>query len=531
MRKMLGLFTFMLSALTVVFCSAQNMSEPSVAAGQSVAAAKSSPKADIGEIGRETEGKTISLDFENAYLQNVLKAFSRQAGINFIASESIGNKPITVYLDGVTVDQAIESMLDANGLTFEKRSENVYLIKPRRGEAGADMQQGMGEKFETRVYRLAYIHVYDMSKAESGGSDMQLQTGTTSSETSGSSGASGTSEEVEIIKILKTLMSPQGKIQSDTITNSLIVTDYTSKFEVIEDVITQLDIEPIQVVIQAEIIETTTGAVKRIGLEYGTETQTAAIQYGKNSNITGSVDPVASTPFPFSESFIKDTFGKNLLNDGTFSYGTISASSLQVVLKLFANDSDTKYLARPKIMTLNNMVAVIRISENTMVGTTSIAQEQSNNVSTSPERVQTGILLKVTPSVNEKGDIFMYLEPSISRATASTFNTNYQDPQDRSASCTVMVREGETVVIGGLMETENVETLRKIPFLGDIPILGEPFKSRYKKAEDTELIIFITPRIIKRATNTENLMSRYDTEREYVIDQMLDKYDAKGKKK
>lgn len=461
----------------------------------------------------------ISMDFQNADLQNVLKVLSRQAGVNFIADGTVRNKSVTVYLDNVSIDDALVSILGANNLVYEKHSDNLFLIKSPISPVSTAV------KLVTRVYRLDYIQVYNM--ATSGGVSIQTASAEGDTSTASSSETNGADGEQNIIAIIRNLMSSQGKIVADRTTNSLIITDAPDRFEAIEQVIKELDVEPIQVMIQAEIIETTTGAIKRIGMEYGTESSTFSLTYGANANAAGSLNPVASTPYPLTQSFIKNTFGKNLINDGTFTYGTLSGSSTTLILKLFANDTDTKYLSRPKIMTLNNRPAVIQITENTAVGTTTTAISQSGDYLYSAERVQTGILLKVTPSVNKNRDIFMYLQPSVTRATTSTFNPTYQDPKTSSAATTVMVREGETVVMGGLIDTENVKTVRKVPILGDIPLLGEPFKSRYKKVEDTELIIFITPRIIEREKTSAEVIPEYMTDRNYTMQKILNKYEKK----
>jgi type II secretory pathway component GspD/PulD (secretin) len=199
---------------------------------------------------------------------------------------------------------------------------------------------------------------------------------------------------------------------------------------------------------------------------------------------------------------------------------------MDFVLKLLAQDSDTKYLSRPKIMTINNEPAIIKVSANTAIGTNNTSVSQTAQNITTAERAETGIILKVTPQVNDNGDIFMFIEPSVSRAVPSTLSASFYDPSYRSAASTVMVRDMDTVVVAGLIETNNFKTTRKIPFLGDIPLIGEAFKSKYNKTEDTELLMFITPRVIKKR-DAEIITPPNMSDRGYMIDKTLAQYTEK----
>ncbi len=459
------------------------------------------------------EDAKVSMDFENAPLKTVLKAFSKQANMNFIASDVIEGKLITVYLNNVSINEALSSILDANGLTYEIQTGGVYLIKA--------LGAGTVKTF-TRVYRLKYLQVYNMSEqtgtvtsttnvtiigsptiAAAGSTPTTSAASTTeSTQASGKDLALGDSKPKNITEIIRLLMTKYGKIVADRRNNSLVVTDVPEVFDNIEKTIKALDVEPVQILIQAEIIETTTSALKRIGIEWGGDesTQFMKFTYGKGSPaVTGAQNPVWPTPFPFTENFVKDTFGTNIPTAALFKYGTLTMQDFDIVIKLISQDQDTKYLSRPKIMTINNEPAVIKVSANTAIGKVNTSVSQVGSTIDTAERAETGIVLNVTPQVSENGFIFMFIQPSVSRAVASTlFSTTFMDPSYRTSASTVMVRDGETIYIGGLIQTDNFKISRKVPFLGDIPIIGEPFKSRYTRVNDTELIIFVTPHIVKK---------------------------------
>ncbi|MDD4957289.1 MAG: secretin N-terminal domain-containing protein [Candidatus Omnitrophica bacterium] len=482
------------------------------------------------------DDRRVTMDFEDAALKSILKAFSRQTGVNFVASDIIEGKKITVYLNNVSVEEALTSILEANGLSFESQGENVFLIKP----AGTAQI-----RTETRVFRLEYIQVYEMSASKEdgsafgdtsgGASDSSLTGdisagGSSSGQKVGSSGASEGDKPRNVIEIVKTLMSPYGKIVADKRTNSLIITDIPSRFRVIEDTLRKLDIEPLQVLIEAEILETTTSAAKRIGVEIGSETQTAGFTWGQTTGEEGSnlSIPLAA---PLTQSYVKDQYGQTLSGSELFSYGTLTQASTEIALKLFLKDQDTKVLSRPRVMTVNNEEALIKITANTAIGIESTTLSQSGEVLSKAERVETGIVLKVLPQVNSAGDIFMFIEPSVANVQASAnliSGNQFLDPQVRSSSSTVMVRNGETVVIAGLIKTNNTDTTRKVPFLSDIPFIGEVFKSKTYTTEDTEILIFITPRVVKKGDKT--MRPPVVAEKEDMVDAVLQKYAGKGKK-
>lgn len=456
----------------------------------------------------KTEDK-ISMDFENADLKSVLKAFSMQTGINFIASDVIENKKITVFLSGVPIGLALASILEANGLLYEMQGDNMYLIKP----SGKTPIRTI-----TKIFKLNYLQVSVMSSSgdPTAGSGNITFIGSGSTVAAPSAPASpGGAANSNIINVVQSLMTPYGKIVADTRNNSLVITDSPNVFSAIEETLKKLDVEPVQVMITAEIIETSTTALKRIGLEYG----------GEDSIITATYTaPTLPTTLPVTNSFTNSTYGKNLLGAAAdFKYGTLSLGTTQVVLKLLATDTDTKYLSRPRIMTLNNETAIIRVSANTAIGINeTIATTPGTNTQTA-ERAETGVILKVTPQVNNSGDIFMRLEPSVSRAVQSQLSTKFYDPSYRSSACTLMVRDLETVVVSGLIQKNLTRTVRKVPILGDIPVIGEAFKSNYDKVEDTEVIIFITPHIIKKR-DAEYVTPTQMTEREYIMQKTLSGY-------
>ncbi|MEI8175951.1 MAG: hypothetical protein WCG78_03690, partial [Candidatus Omnitrophota bacterium] len=271
----------------------------------------------------------------------------------------------------------------------------------------------------------------------------------------------------------------------DQRTNSLVITEIPERFEVLEDMLRKLDTPTPEIFIEAEIIETTVDVVNRLGMEVGDSNDNfSAIYAGAKKDFS----------FPFST----DTFKGHGQTPG-YKFGTLSISDLSVVIKALVQDSNTKYLARPRLLTLNNEVATIEITSDTYVGSVTTSTPTTQQSSVSAERMPTGVSLRVTPQVNASSFVTMFLEPSVSRTEIAS-NPEFLNPIKRSAKAKVMVKDGETIFIGGLLDSQKTNSRRKIPFLGDLPIAGALFKSDAKEDRQTEILIFITPHIVKTAT-------------------------------
>ncbi|UCH12119.1 MAG: hypothetical protein JSW18_04700 [Candidatus Omnitrophota bacterium] len=419
--------------------------------------------------------RSISMDFQGVALRDVLKVFSQQAGLNFVAVKEIEDKKVTLYLDGVTVQDALTSILEANNLTYEQKPESsIFIVK----------ESTMPKiKMVTKVYSLNY--------------------------------ADANGEKSDIKPIIENLLTKDnsggvlGSIVNDVRTNSLIITSVPENFPLIENTLAKLDTRTKQIMIEAEIVEVKTTAIKKIGLDWGGATT------GEFFTFTG---PARDTRFPFIRE--SSPFARKLLSGalgtGTptttstttatstvattaattgATLGNLTLAQFRIVLKALEKENKSKYLAKPKIMVINNETAEIRISANAGVGTTT-TEGESGTLTTSVERVETGVILKVTPTVNKDDYITMTLEPEVSSVKASSV-TGYYDPTKRAAKTTVIMKDGQTIAIGGLLKSEVADNDRAVPGLSKVPLLGNLFKSKDFEDVETELIIFVTCHIVK----------------------------------
>ena len=168
------------------------------------------------------------------------------------------------------------------------------------------------------------------------------------------------------------------------------------------------------------------------------------------------------------------------------------------MLKALLTRGEAKYLGKPKVVTLNNKTAIIKADTEATVGRIVNQTGDTDSTSmttTSAERKRVGLQLQVTPQVNREGYVTLYVQPSYSDVVSSGFDFSL-DTTNRSASTLVRVKNGQTVVIGGLLSSRETDQTRKVPLLGDIPLLGWLFTSRSKSKTTTDLVIFITPTIL-----------------------------------
>ena len=468
---------------------------------------------------------SISMDFQDVSIKDVLKMLSMQSGMNFIASEAVADRKITLYLDKVPLSQAMDKIFSANNLSYElDNKSNIFVVKDW-GKMEAETV--------TRVFYLKHASVSSSSIKEEESSTMS-STSSGSSTTNNTNGKWKSETESGITYSVKKLLSTNGSLIEDFRTNSLIVTDTPSRMKVVAQVITSLDIEIPQIMLEVEMLDVSKNAIDKLGVKFG-QTPFTAFIYGAS----------AATGFPFgSWSKIFDAGNGNInINPGSVdSEGTATGSPYQVQVDFLKTQSDTKVLARPRIMTLNNEPAELRIVTNETIGSITETQGQgsSSNTTVTAERVETGVSLRVTPQINsDNGDITMFIYPKVKDATTSTFNTTFKDPEERSTKSTVRIKDGETVVIGGLIRHDRSETLTKLPIFGDLPVVGMFFRHKNKdKDRERELLVFITPRIVKNGQVKLEQMQRFSLpireqsavnpiSRDYLVNTSLNNFDKK----
>lgn len=431
--------------------------------------------------------KKVSLDFKGADIRDVLKAFSQQIGANFLVTKGVDVPSLSVFLQEVPVEDALSRILDANGLTYQYDPlVNIFTVMPKA--------KGPDETMATRVFQLKFASVKDSSlnKALAEGLVKNLAMD------AGTAGAAGTTEAAEggsgVKAVVESFLLDQekGKVVEDPRTNSLIVTDLQSNFPTIEMVLARLDVPVPQVLIEVEMLDVAKGVVDDIGFKYdGTllsldpEGTGALSQTGKSNGWTRYADVFR-----------------------LWEHGDLS-TAMGMALNFIRTDERTKSLARPRIMTLDHQAANIRISKDEVIGFDVTRNDDGSVEDVTAERYETGVILTVTPQVSLLTDeITLVVEPKLIEALEEiTINLGggageqtFKNPEERGVKSILKVKNGETIVIGGLLRTEESEIVTKLPLLGDIPALGALFRHKSKSVSDRELLIVLTPKIMDRVS-------------------------------
>ena len=465
--------------------------------------------------------RIVSIRVANVPISAFLNSITTQAKINFIMSEEFANKKVTASLTRVTVREALDTLLRVHGLAYQRIGKSDSYVVTKRSNDAPDTI--------TKIYTLSYISLQGMGSAQSELNSISTQDvslGGSSFNNGGNTNSSGESDSYSsnstITSIIGSMLSPVGKIAVDPRTNKLIITDVPEVFPQVENILAELDIKPPQILIEAQIVEVSKTSGLSVGFEYGggdgtlvsveapTRPLYSDLFHGRGvdgnrlhgwdwifpSKSEVDADKESNSSSSVSEGGVKATTAGE--SSDNIKAGVLNLSAFNIVLKALLTRGEAKYLGKPKVVTLNNKTAIIKADTEATVGRIVNQTGDTDSTSmttTSAERKRVGLQLQVTPQVNREGYVTLYVQPSYSDVVSSGFDFSL-DTTNRSASTLVRVKNGQTVVIGGLLSSRETDQTRKVPLLGDIPLLGWLFTSRSKSKTTTDLVIFITPTIL-----------------------------------
>jgi len=415
----------------------------------------------------------FSFRAENVELRQALALFARANNLNIVPDQDVTGS-LTIDFRNLPLDLAMEAIIDAHGYYFVKDGPLIRV-----------------KNTETRIFEIDYI---DVKRSSEGSNAVQISSGASSSEGGGSEDE-GSSMTVtanssidfwtEIQVQLSTLISEKGSATVNSLGGTIVVSD---SHKVVENIAQFLDTVTTnitrQIELEIEIYEVSFQETFQLGIDW------ARLADSIDTGITGSVivrDPAfGNTPGPES---IKLDFQ--------------NSKGHSAVLEALQQQGDLKVISKPKLRTLNNQPAVIRVGQDFPVFVSSAIQSTGDNPTiTVTEEIQVvtiGTILSITPQISNDGIITLDVTPAISRRVGSeTSRTQASAPviDVRQASSLVRLKDGETAILGGLVQESTSKTERKIPVLGDIPLLGKAFRGQHDVTSNTELIIFLTPRII-----------------------------------
>ncbi len=467
---------------------------------------------------------TISLDFKGMDIVDVLKLLAQRGNLNIAVSKNVRGK-VTLFLKDVGVYDAFEIILMSNDLAYEEKGNIITVM------TGKDYEKLYGQKFNDKrilkAFPLEYIEAASISKSitqiKSKIGKVLMDEGANTLILIDSPLVIKQAEEIiekldkpvetrifslnyargdEIkSKLEEKLTKNIGIVQVDERTNKMIITDLTSKMPQIERLINELDERTKEVLIEAKILEITLNDEFKYGVNWDKvfkiSGRLASIAAGANL-----MDVFAGTILPAETG---DIIG------GAFQLGTLTANKYEILLQILETIGSTEVLSSPRIVVINNEEASILVGTNQPYATTGTTV--SETVSQTTQQVtylDLGVKLHVTPTINNEGYITMKIKPEVSTMTDSYTITSEEGDTIRTttvpiistsqAETTVMVKDGNTIVLAGLIEKRDVKKEDKIPFLADIPFIGKIFSNiqigTQDQPERKELVIFLTPHII-----------------------------------
>ena len=474
-------------------------------------ASKSSQEASLYPMADDNEAlnKRVSVNVNNMPIGTFLTSIARQSKINFIMDDNkYSDKKVTASLKDVTAKEALDTILRVQGLTYQRIGKSDNYVITRRSDELPDLV--------TKVYTLNYVSLQPQStlandiknimpadststalgsssssttnifdSGSSGGTGFTLGSGGNN----GQGGGSGSNDGSAILDVIKSVLSNQGRIAVDARTNKLIVSDVPEVFPQIEAILAELDIKAPQILIEAQIVEVS---------------KSSGFDVGFNWNVTGAFS-AGETTVPWSW-FKKDSSG-NILKwfgannqDPTGSGWNLNFKDLGVVFSALMTNGEARSLGKPKVITMNNNPAIITSAREAAVSNVTKTTGSSSDTSYSGvERKTVGLKLTVTPQVNKEGYVTLNVAPSYSDLVPSETTSKEESTYDtvtRAVSTVVRVKSGQTVVLGGLLQSSEKETITRVPVLGQIPVLGWLFSGKTKSKSTTDLVIFLTPTVL-----------------------------------
>ncbi|GAB1391389.1 type 4a pilus secretin PilQ [Rubrivivax sp.] len=443
------------------------------------------------------QGEKLSLNFQNIEVRALLQVIADFTNFNVVTSDTVtGN--VTLRLKDVPWDQALDIIMQSKGLGV-KKSGNVLWIAPKDELAAKEQVELEAKKkiadlepLRTQSFQLNYTKAETIAKGLTGQGDSG----------GGGGGAGGQNTRI---------LSPRGSVLFETRTNQLFVSDIPSKLEEVQALIAKIDIPVRQVLIEARIVEADDSFGRALGIKLGSTDLRGlrggipgySVGGGNYVTIGGNYSNVGvqtgQTPNT-STSYAPDSQFVNLpaaaLSSGaaaaTFGLSLFSAAAnrfLNLELSAMESEGKGKIVSSPRVVTADQQKASIEQGEEIPY------QVATSSGATSIQFKKAALRLEVTPQITPEGNVIMQLDVSKDSRGANTpnagpaINTKKVDTQ-------VLVENGGTVVIGGIFTQDDRDEVNKVPLLGDIPVLGHLFRNKSRVSTKTELLVFITPKVV-----------------------------------
>ncbi len=416
-------------------------------------------------------GRKISLDLQDADLINVMRLFAEVANLNIILAPDVKGR-VTVRMVNIPWDQAMDIILKMNGLGYVLE-DNILRIASV-GALTKEAEDEMRSKEAKKKAEDLITRIVPVNYAKAG----------------------------EIETTIKKSLSPRGETVTDTRTNTLIIKDIPRNVDEVVSLIKLLDKPIAQIMIEARIIEASLNFNRSIGVQWGGSQKFDAahgnptgLQFPNSVGITGGPS-MGPTPSGSGNFFVNMPAPAGAGTGGGaigFTFGSISKSlNLDLILSALESTGEGKVISTPRVSALDNKEAKIEQGISIPFSTTSASGTQI-------QFIDAKLSLIVTPHATPDNKIFMKIQATKNAPDVSLLGASGQPSiRKNEATTEILLADGETAVIGGILILDRGQTITKVPFFGDLPLIGWLFKTKTMSEDKRELIIFITPRVIRQ---------------------------------
>ncbi len=466
--------------------------------------------AQVGVVPQAYSGRRLTLNFQDVSVRSVLQIIADEADLNIVAADTVqGN--VTLRLEEVPWDQALDIVLQAKGLD-KRRSGNVIWVAPQAEIAAyeqsiqdARMKLENGAELITEYIPLSYSSAEDVAK-------LLTDDSKNSSGGGGGGGAAGAGQGQ------RGFLSPRGSLSFDRRTNTLLVIDIPQRVADIKKIVQVLDKPVDQVVIEGRIVIANESFARELGAKFGLSGTKDNLAFSGNlaansatrNSLTEAERANSAVPPPNPLQGYQITRGLNvdlpstLAGAGSLALSVLNAGYLlDIELSALQVEGRGEVISNPRIVTSNQKEAVIRQGEE--VGYLTITGSAGGAAQVPQVQFKEALLeLRVTPTITNDGRVFLNMNVKKDEVNGfvDTGFGNVPTIAKREVNTAILVEDGQTVVVGGVYEFQSQSDLSKVPFLGDIPIIGNLFKKRGRTKNKAELLIFVTPKVLKVAQRT-----------------------------
>jgi len=491
--------------MTIPGCAPLKTPQKAIPAPASVAPGKPGGLSEErlpGLIVTEIEGKReperlYSFSLRDADIREVLMALSKQTSFNIVVDPNVQGR-VTVDLKNVSMAEALDTLTELLDLNHRIKQNIIRVFKPAP---------------ETRIFSLQYVNLKRTGSSSTtasigtgGGSVTGTTTGTTGTTGTTTTGTSGagttgtttvtTSTETDLWTSieagLKKLLSPTGTMVVDKQSGNILATDLPKTLDRVASFLESVEGSvQRQVLIEARIVEVSLTAEYRFGLNWGAIVQAAAMRG-------------ASTIAPTAGAIIGQRLSPTV---GDFQIG-VTSTDFSALLDVISKQGELNVISSPKLATLNNQTAVIRAGTDEVFfetrvqefrPTTGLGGQVETTRTVTPRTVTIGVVLGITPQIAPDGNVVLHIRPTVTEKRGeakSPVGDTFPILDVREADMIVRAREGQVVVIGGLMQEKRSDSDGKVPILGDLPGIGRLFRSTTQEARKTELVVLLSATVM-----------------------------------